>query len=64
MTMLVLCPSGKFLSMALFEMGRQTPNIVPSDVRQIWLDQRRLRYAQVLQLPGFPLCITTANFRL
>lgn len=63
-TVLVLCVSGVFLSIALFEMGRQTPHAVPSDVRQIWLDQRWLWYAQVLQLPGVPLCITTTNFRL
>lgn len=59
---LVLCEV--FLSIALFEMGRQTPRTVPSDVRPIRLDQRRLRYAQVLQLPGFPVCITTTDFRL
>lgn len=34
-----LCLSEIFLSMALFEMGRQTAHTIPSDVRQIWLDQ-------------------------
>lgn len=28
-----------FLSIALLEMGRQTPRTVPFDVCQIWLDQ-------------------------
>lgn len=59
-----LCLSEIFLSMALFEMGRQTAHTIPSYVRQIWLDQCWLWYAQVLQLPGVPMCIATTNSRL
>lgn len=52
------------LAKSLFEMGRQAPHAVPPDVRQVRLDQRWLWYAQVLHLPGVPLCNTATNYRL
>lgn len=45
-------------------MGGQTPHTLSPDVCQIWLDQCWLWYAQVFQLPGFPLCITSISFGL
>lgn len=45
-------------------MGRQTPHTLSPKVCQIWLDQCWLWYAQVFQLPGFPMCITSISFRL
>lgn len=61
---LVSCLREIFLSIALFEMGGQTPHTLSFNVCQIWLDQRWLWYAQVFQLPGFPMCITSISFRL
>lgn len=61
---LVSCLSEIFLSIALFEMGRQTSHTLSPNVCQIWLDQRWLWYAQVFQLPCFPMCITSISFRL
>lgn len=61
---LVSCLREIFLSIALCKMGCQAPRPLSPKVCQIWLDQRRLRYAQVFQLPGFPLCITSISFRL
>lgn len=53
-----------FLSIALFEMGGQTPHTLSTNVCQIWLDQCWLWHAQVFQLPGFPMCIASISFGL